>query len=121
MVLFQPFPFVALQQLHSFRYKALLHDNCPPSFGLPQIQRLCLVLLALSNETRVALLIRATSTETGTDESRPCAALEEKDREDDAEGEAEGGADEEGGEAAVPLVIVSWCSCLRLCVIVVKR
>lgn len=103
MVLFQPLPFVSPQQLHSFRYKALLHDYCPPPFGLLQIQRLCLVLFALSNETRVALLIRATSTKTGTDESRPCAALEEENGEDHAEGEAEGGADEEGGEAAVPL------------------
>lgn len=59
--------------------------------------------LALSDETRVALLICATSTETGTDEGRPCAALEKEDGEDDTEGEAEGGADEEGGEAAVPL------------------
>lgn len=65
--------------------------------------RLRLVLFSLSNETRVALLIRATSTETCTDESRPCAALEEEDGEYDTEGEAEGGADEEGGEAAVPL------------------
>lgn len=55
------------------------------------------------DKARIALLIRTAGAEAKTDESGPRPALEQEDGEDDAEGEAEGGADEEGGEAAVPL------------------
>jgi len=55
------------------------------------------------DKARIALLVRAAGAEAEADESGPRAALEEEDGEDDAEGEAERGADEEGGEAAVPL------------------
>ena len=100
MILFQPFIFL---QQHPIQVSQSTNSSLIRSTIIPWLQRLCLVLLALSNETRVALLICATGTETGADESRPCAALEEEDGEDNAEGEAEGGADEKGGEAAVPL------------------
>lgn len=51
----------------------------------------------------IAFLVRATGSKTSSDEGRPRPALEEKDREDDAETEAEGGLDEEVREAAIPL------------------
>jgi hypothetical protein len=59
--------------------------------------------LALTNEAGVALLVCAAGTEACADEGGPGATLEQEDGEDDAEGQAEGGADQEGGEAAVPL------------------
>lgn len=51
----------------------------------------------------VALLPCTSGTETETDCRGPCAALEEEDGEDNAEGQAKTGADEHRGEAAVPL------------------
>lgn len=54
-------------------------------------------------EVVVALLVGAAGTETRAEEDGPGAALEEEDREDDAEAEAEGGLDDEVGEAVVPL------------------
>jgi hypothetical protein len=42
----------------------------------------------------VTLLPSPSSTETDTDPGGPCAALEQEDGEDDAEGETETGADE---------------------------
>lgn len=56
------------------------------------------------HETRIALLVGATSSEAEADKGGPGAAFEEEDAEDHAEGEAEGRADEEGGKAAVPLL-----------------
>ena len=66
-----------------------------------------------SGSTDVVALFPCTSgTESKTDSRGPCAALEEKDGEDDTEGQAKTGADEHGREAAVPLsVAVSRCSC----------
>lgn len=51
----------------------------------------------------ITLFPCSSSTETETNECRPCAALEEKDGEDDTEAEAQTGADDHGGETAVPL------------------
>lgn len=51
----------------------------------------------------VALLVCPARTETRADDGGPRPALEQEDREDDAEAEAEGGLDQEVGEAAVPL------------------
>lgn len=52
----------------------------------------------------VALLVRPAGAEARTHDGRPRPALEQQDREDDAEAEAEGGLDQEVGEAAVPLL-----------------
>lgn len=51
----------------------------------------------------IALFPCSSSTKSETDESRPCAALEEEDGENDAEAETKAGADDHGGEAAIPL------------------
>lgn len=56
-------------------------------------------------EAKVALLVSPPSTETDTNERRPCPSLEQEDGENDAETEAEGGLDEEVREAAIPLQI----------------
>lgn len=51
----------------------------------------------------IAFFPGPTGAETETDPCGPRASLEEENGEDDAEGDAEAGADEHGGEAAVPL------------------
>ena len=59
---------------------------------------------SLTAETDVVALLPCTSgTEAKANGRRPCAALEEENREDDTEGQAETRADEHRGEAAVPL------------------
>lgn len=52
----------------------------------------------------VALLVCPAGAEARAHDGRPRPALEQEDREDDAEAEAEGGLDQEVREAAVPLL-----------------
>lgn len=54
----------------------------------------------------IALFPRSSGPESETDESRPRAALEEEDGENDAEAETKAGADDHGGEAAIPLEFI---------------
>lgn len=54
-------------------------------------------------QAEVALLVCPAGAEASAHNGRPRPALEQEDREDDAEAEAEGGLDQEVGEAAVPL------------------
>ena len=68
--------------------------------------RSCLRFLEIAGrlfQAVVALFICPASTETNTNDSRPCPALEKNDGEDDAESETERGFDDEVREAAIPL------------------
>ena len=56
-------------------------------------------------ERVVTLFPGPSGTESETNKGRPCASLEEEDREDDPEAEAEAGADHHRGETAVPLFV----------------
>ena len=67
--------------------------------------RLCALLQVTSRllQVEIALLICSSGSEACADESRPCSAAEQDNREDDTETETDGRLDEEVGQAAIPL------------------
>ena len=78
--------------------------------------RLSGLLLQVSRsllQAKVALLVGTAGTEANTDKGGPCSSLEQKDRENDTETETERRLDEEVGEAAVPLELIST---VNLCI-----
>ncbi len=58
-----------------------------------------------SSEGGIASFPGSTGAEAETDPGRPGSSLEEQHREDDPEGKTHSRADQEGGEAVVPLLI----------------
>ena len=90
--------------MHSPVFRSYIYNFSPCARSMLPL-RLCALLQVTSRllQVEIALLICSSGSEACADESRPCSAAEQDNREDDTETETDGRLDEEVGQAAIPL------------------